>query len=220
MRPIKLSLSAFGPFAGDAEIDFSKFNQGIFLVSGETGAGKTTLFDGICFALYGEASGESRRTDMMRSDFAKENTATKAVFSFSHKGLNYKIERNPAYMRKSKRGKGMTKQAADAVLYQEDLLLASGSKDVTKKVEEILGVSRSQYKQIAMIAQGEFLRLLYASSKEREEIFRKIFGTEILYHVQEKLKEKYLEYHHQYGKIEETIFMLEEEVPIKPGEEE
>lgn len=220
MRPIKLSLSAFGPFAGDAEIDFSKFNQGIFLISGETGAGKTTLFDGICFALYGEASGESRRTDMMRSDFAKENTATKAVFSFSHKGLNYKIERNPAYMRKSKRGKGMTKQAADAVLYQEDLLLASGSKDVTKKVEEILGVSRSQYKQIAMIAQGEFLRLLYASSKEREEIFRKIFGTEILYHVQEKLKEKYLEYHHQYGKIEETIFMLEEEVPIKPGEEE
>lgn len=220
MRPIKLSLSAFGPFAGEAEIDFSKFNQGIFLISGETGAGKTTLFDGICFALYGEASGESRRTDMMRSDFAKEDTATKAVFSFSHKGLNYKIERNPAYMRKSKRGSGMTKQAADAVLYQEEVLLAFGSKDVTRKVEEILGVSRSQYKQIAMIAQGEFLRLLYASSKEREEIFRKIFGTEILYHVQERLKEKYLEYNRQYGKMEESIFMLEEEVSIKPEEEE
>lgn len=220
MRPIKLSLSAFGPFAGEAEIDFSKFNQGIFLISGETGAGKTTLFDGICFALYGEASGESRRTDMMRSDFAKENTVTKAVFSFRHKGLTYKIERNPAYMRKSKRGSGMTKQAADAVLYQEEILLASGSKDVTRKVEEILGVSRSQYKQIAMIAQGEFLRLLYASSKEREEIFRKIFGTEILYHVQERLKEKYLEYNRQYGKMEESIFMLEEEVSIKPEEEE
>ena len=110
MRPLKLMLSAFGPFAGQIEIDFSKFDQGIFLISGETGAGKTTIFDGICFALYGEASGESRRTDMMRSDFARESTATKVVFSFRHKEKNYKIERNPSYMRKSKRGSGMTRQ--------------------------------------------------------------------------------------------------------------
>lgn len=220
MRPLKLMLSAFGPFAGQIEIDFSKFDQGIFLISGETGAGKTTIFDGICFALYGEASGESRRTDMMRSDFARESTATKVVFSFRHKEKNYKIERNPSYMRKSKRGSGMTRQSADAVLYQEGTVLASGSKEVTKKAEEILGVSRNQYKQIAMIAQGEFLRLLYASSKEREAIFRKIFGTENLFYVQEKLKEKYHEYGRRYRQIEETIFMLEEQAAIGPEEEE
>lgn len=220
MKPLKLMLSAFGPFAGQIEIDFSKFDQGIFLISGETGAGKTTIFDGICFALYGEASGESRRTDMMRSDFASESAVTKAVFSFCHKGKNYRIERNPSYMRKSKRGSGMTRQAANAVLYREEIVLASGSKEVTKKAEEILGVSRNQYKQIAMIAQGEFLKLLYASSKEREEIFRKIFGTEDLFCVQEKLKEKYLEYGRKYRQTEETIFMLEEQAAIGPEEEE
>lgn len=220
MKPLKLMLSAFGPFAGQIEIDFSKFDQGIFLISGETGAGKTTIFDGICFALYGEASGESRRTDMMRSDFARESAVTKAVFSFCHKGKNYKIERNPSYMRKSKRGSGMTRQAANAVLYRGETVLASGSKEVTKKAEEILGVSRNQYKQIAMIAQGEFLKLLYASSKEREEIFRKIFGTEDLFRVQEKLKEKYLEYGRRYRQTEETIFMLEEQAAIRPEEEE
>ena len=186
MRPQKLILSAFGPFAGNTEIDFTKFRDGIFLISGETGAGKTTIFDGICFALYGEPSGSYRKQDMLRSDFAKSEIETKVTFSFIHKGIDYKIERIPSYMRKSKRGDKMTRQSPEAVLYQKDEILLTGNNQVTSKIEEILGMDRMQYQQISMIAQGEFLKLLYAKGKERSEIFRKIFGTGYLYDFQEK----------------------------------
>lgn len=220
MRPVRLTMSAFGPFAKTIEIDFSRFRQGIFLISGETGAGKTTIFDGICFALYGEASGETRKTDMLRSDFAPEDEETGVWFSFQHREKQYEIRRNPAYIRKSKRGSGTTMQKAEAELYEEGNLLISGSREVTKKVEDILGISRNQYKQIAMIAQGEFLKLLNAPSKDRGEIFRKIFGTEILYRIQEELKHKHLEHKNQYKKIEDHIFLLEGQAKIGPEEEE
>ena len=135
MRPHTLILSAFGPFAGETIIDFTKFKDGIFLISGETGAGKTTIFDGICFALYGEPSGSYRKQDMLRSDFAKEDVETKVVFLFSHRNIEYKIERIPSYMRKSKRGDGMTRQSPEAVLYQDEEILETGNYQVTAKVE-------------------------------------------------------------------------------------
>ena len=110
MKPLKLKMQAFGSYGKKTEIDFSGLKQNLFLVSGDTGAGKTTIFDGICFALYGEPSGSYRKQDMLRSDFAKDETETKVTFLFSHREKQYKIERNPSYMRKSKRGDKMTRQ--------------------------------------------------------------------------------------------------------------
>lgn len=214
MRPQKLILSAFGPFAGETVIDFSKFKEGIFLISGETGAGKTTIFDGICFALYGELSGSYRKQDMMRSDFAKDEVETKVVFLFSHRKQQYKIERNPSYMRKSKRGDKMTRQSSYAVLYQGDEIVVTGSQQVTAKMEEILGMDRMQYQQISMIAQGEFLKLLYAKGKERSEIFRKIFGTGYLYEFQEKIKRKQLSCKYEYENLGNTLLDQEDNISV------
>ena len=220
MRPHTLILSAFGPFAGETIIDFTKFKDGIFLISGETGAGKTTIFDGICFALYGEPSGSYRKQDMLRSDFAKENVETKVVFLFSHRNIEYKIERIPSYMRKSKRGDGMTRQSPEAVLYQDEEILETGNYQVTAKVEELLGMDRIQYQQISMIAQGEFLKLLYAKGKERSEIFRKIFGTGYLYEFQEKIKRRHLSCKYEYSNIQDTLLEQEDSVYIPKDEPE
>lgn len=220
MRPHTLILSAFGPFAGETIIDFTKFKDGIFLISGETGAGKTTIFDGICFALYGEPSGSYRKQDMLRSDFAKEDVETKVVFLFSHRNIEYKIERIPSYMRKSKRGDGMTRQSPEAVLYQDEEILETGNYQVTAKVEELLGMDRIQYQQISMIAQGEFLKLLYAKGKERSEIFRKIFGTGYLYEFQEKIKRCHLSCKYEYSNIQDTLLEQEDSVYIPKDEPE
>ena len=212
MKPQKLILSAFGPFAEETVIDFTRFKDGIFLISGETGAGKTTIFDGICFALYGEPSGSYRKQDMLRSDFAKDETETKVTFLFSHREKQYKIERNPSYMRKSKRGDKMTRQSPYAVLYQEDEIVTTGSQQVTAQMEEILGMDRMQYQQISMIAQGEFLKLLYAKGKERSEIFRKIFGTWYLYEFQEKIKRRHLSCKYEYENLGNTLLEQEDNI--------
>lgn len=219
MRPKRLEMWAFGPFSGKTEIHFEKF-QGIFLISGETGAGKTTIFDAICFALYGEVSGDHRKSDMMRSDFAGEDMETKVFLSFEHNNKNYRIERNPSYIRKSKRGSGYTKQNADAVLYRENDILCTGTKSVTEKIEEILGINRLQYKQISMIAQGEFIKLLYAPSKERGEIYRKIFGTEYLYEFQNRMKELYRSCVKDHERVVKDIFVLEGQAEIGETEAE
>ena len=220
MRPHTLTISAFGPFAGETKIDFTKFRDGLFLISGETGAGKTTIFDGICFALYGEPSGSYRKQEMLRSDFAKDDTQTKVIFSFSHRNIQYKIERIPSYMRKSKRGDGMTRQSPEAVLYQEEEIIETGNSQVTAKIEEILGMDRMQYQQISMIAQGEFLKLLYAKGKDRSEIFRKIFGTGYLYEFQEKIKRRYLSCKYEYTNIQDTLLEQEESIYIAKNEPE
>lgn len=220
MRPQKLILSAFGPFAEKTVIDFTRFKDGIFLISGETGAGKTTIFDGICFALYGEPSGSYRKQDMLRSDFAKDETETKVVFLFSHRKKQYKIERNPSYMRKSKRGDKMTRQSPYAVLYQEDEIVTTGSQQVTAQMEEILGMDRMQYQQISMIAQGEFLKLLYAKGKERSEIFRKIFGTWYLYEFQEKIKRRHLSCKYEYENLGNTLLEQEDNIFVSKDAEE
>ena len=194
MKPLHLTISAFGPFAEKTEIAFEKLgDQGLFLISGDTGAGKTTLFDAICFALFGEASGSNRGIDSVRSDFALPNTKTYVEFTFSHRGRQYKVLRNPAYQRPKLRGEGTTSESADAALYLEENgekeTLVTGFTPVKNEIESLLGVDAKQFKQICMIAQGEFLKLLYADSTERGGIFRKVFHTDLYADFQRKLKE-------------------------------
>ena len=194
MKPLNLTISAFGPFAERTEISFEKLGgQGLFLISGDTGAGKTTLFDAICFALFGEASGSNRGIDSVRSDFALPSTKTYVTFTFSHQGQQYHVVRNPAYQRPKLRGEGMTAESADAALYREEKgekeTIATGFTPVKNEIEILLGVDAKQFKQICMIAQGEFLKLLYADSTERGAIFRKVFHTDLYADFQRRLKE-------------------------------
>ena len=194
MKPLELTISAIGPFAEQTEISFERLGkQGLFLISGDTGAGKTTLFDAICFALFGEASGSNRGVDSMRSDFAKPQTKSFVSLTFSHQGRQYRVVRNPAYQRPKLRGEGMTAESADAALYQESgaerATLATGFTPVKNEIETILGVDAKQFKQISMIAQGEFLKLLYADSTERGNIFRRVFDTDLYAAFQKRLKD-------------------------------
>ena len=194
MKPLNLTISAFGPFADKTELSFEKLGErGLFLISGDTGAGKTTLFDAICFALYGEASGSNRGIDSVRSDFALPATKTYVEFTFSHQGKQYRVFRNPSYQRPKLRGEGMTNESADAALYREENgekeTLVTGFTPVKNEIERLLGVDAKQFKQICMIAQGEFLKLLYADSTERGAIFRKVFHTDLYADFQKKLKE-------------------------------
>ena len=194
MKPLELTISAIGPFAEQTEISFERLGkQGLFLISGDTGAGKTTLFDAICFALFGEASGSNRGVDSMRSDFAKPQTKSFVSLTFSHQGRQYRVVRNPAYQRPKLRGEGMTAESADAALYQESgaerATLATGFTPVKNEIETILGVDAKQFKQISMIAQGEFLKLLYADSTERGNIFRRVFHTDLYAAFQKRLKD-------------------------------
>ncbi|MFI3174592.1 MAG: SMC family ATPase [Bacillota bacterium] len=191
MKPIHLTMSAFASYGGVAEIPFSKFGSGIFLITGDTGAGKTTIFDGICFALFGEVSGSYRTIDSVRSDFALPTEKTFVTLTFEYRNETYTITRNPMYIRPKKNSDtAMTKQTADATLWHEgsEVPLKTGHNEVTKYVESLLGVDKKQFKQIAMIAQGEFLKLLYAPSTERVGIFRKIFRTDLYEYFQNELK--------------------------------
>lgn len=190
MKPINLTISAFGPYKNTVKIDFTKLGEnGIFLITGDTGAGKTSIFDAISFALFGEVSGSNRPIQSIRSDFAEMDTETFVELEFIHKNKTYKILRNPSYEKPKKKGEGFTKKAADASL-EYDNKVVSGIKNVDLKIEEILGINAKQFKQIAMLAQGEFLKILFAESKDRTEIFRRIFDTSIYNLIAKKLKEK------------------------------
>lgn len=179
MRPLKLTLSAFGPYAGHTEIDLEKLGEkGLYLITGDTGAGKTTIFDAITFALFGEASGENRTAGMLRSKYAEPETPTEVEMCFRYRGQDYTVKRNPEYERPAKRGGGTTIQKADAELTLPDGAVLTKPREVDRKILEILGVNHQQFSQIAMIAQGDFLKLLLADTKERQEIFRKLFETE------------------------------------------
>lgn len=190
MKPLKIKISAFGPYKNCIDIDFEMLGEsGIFLITGDTGAGKTTIFDSISFALFGEVSGSNRPVPSVRSDFADNDTETFVELEFTHKNKKYKIRRNPAYERTKKRGEGTTKTSADASLEYDDKVI-SGTKNVDIKIEEILGINSKQFKQISMLAQGEFLKILFAESKDRTEIFRKIFDTDIYNQIAKKLADK------------------------------
>jgi len=191
MRPLKLTISAFGPYAGRTELDMEKLGtHGLYLITGDTGAGKTTIFDAITFALYGEASGGNREAAMLRSKYADQETPTEVELLFEYAGKQYKIKRNPEYMRPAKRGGGMVAQKAGAELILPDGNVITRVKDVSAEVFNIIGIDRDQFSQIAMIAQGDFLKLLLSPTDERKKIFRYIFKTELYQLLQEKLKEE------------------------------
>lgn len=196
MKPLKLTMSAFGSYGRITKIDFEAIDHGIFLITGDTGAGKTTIFDGISFALYGEASGAGRDGSMMRSQYASEEEETYVELIFSDKGQTYQIKRSPSYQRISRRKNKAGNRTMTTVPAKASLILPDGTEfpgrmnEINLKIQEIVGVDRNQFSQIAMIAQGEYLKLLHASSKERKEIFSRIFNTGIYLRVQQKLKEK------------------------------
>ena len=191
MRPLKLTVSAFGPYAGRQEIDMSILgSSGLYLITGDTGAGKTTLFDAITFALYGRPSGPNRDPSMLRSKYANDDTPTEAELVFIHGGKEYRIRRNPEYMRKKARGEGMTKQPAGAELTLPDGRVETKRDEVDGRIIEILGVNREQFSQTAMIAQGDFLKLLLADTKDRQNYFRDIFKTRIYQVFQDALKDE------------------------------
>ena len=186
MRPLKLTVSAFEPYAGKTYIDMEKLgDKGLYLITGDTGAGKTTVFDAITYALYGETSGDNRKPDMLRSKYADKDTPTFVELDFEYRGKTYKIKRNPKYERASKRGTGTTTESAKAELTYPDGRVIT--KDVTDAVRDIIGIDRNQFIQIAMIAQGDFLKLLLATTEERKEIFRRIFKTDNYEKLQDRL---------------------------------
>ncbi len=189
MRPLFIKMSAFGPYSGCVEIDMSKLGEsGLYLITGDTGAGKTTIFDAITFALYGEPSGDIREVDGLRSKYAADDTPTEVELTFSNGDKIYKVRRNPAYMRQSKRGSGYTEQKAEALLTMPDGSLITRRADVDKTICSVLGINRDQFMQIAMIAQGDFLRLLNAGTEERQKIFRDIFKTSLFRTLQDELR--------------------------------
>ncbi len=191
MRPLKLTISAFGPYADKIFIDMEALGEnGIYLITGDTGAGKTTIFDAITFALYDKASGEHRDTSMLRSKYAEPTTPTEVELTFSNHGKIYTVKRNPDYERPTKNGNGTTTQRAEASLTMPDGQVIANRKEVNAKLQEIIGVNAKQFSQIVMIAQGDFLKLLIADTKERQGIFREIFKTNSYQVLQDTLKAK------------------------------
>lgn len=189
MRPLKLILSAFGPYAGQTEINMEELGEkGLYLITGDTGAGKTTIFDAIVFALYGEASGNFRESSMLRSKYAGDGTPTFVEMTFLYGGKEYVVRRNPEYQRPKDRGQGMTTQKAEASLTFPDGKVITRTKEVTGAVMDLIGLNRDQFMRISMIAQGDFQNLLMAKTEERGKIFREIFHTGPYYDLQEKLK--------------------------------
>lgn len=189
MRPIKLALSAFGPYAGRTVLELDRLGEsGLYLITGDTGAGKTTIFDAITYALYGEASGDSRDPGMLRSKYASPDTPTEVELVFSSGGKVYTVRRNPEYQRPKTRGEGFTLRRAEAELICPDGRGVTKTKDVTDAVRNILGIDRRQFLQIAMIAQGDFLKLLLAPTEERKAIFRQLFKTEPYRRLQDELR--------------------------------
>ncbi|MHC1719617.1 MAG: AAA family ATPase [Clostridiaceae bacterium] len=189
MRPLKLAITAFGPYAGKEVIDFTKLgDRGIFLITGPTGAGKTTIFDGISYAIFGSASSGDRDGDNLRSHFADDDTLTSVELEFELRGTRYRIERTPKQNKKKARGEGFTEQKADACLEWEGHVV-SGISKVNEKIGDILGINYDQFRQIMMIPQGEFRKLITEDSQERERILQKIFGTEGYKRVQDILGE-------------------------------
>ena len=185
MRPVSLTMSAFGPYAGVVNLDMSKLGQGgIYLITGDTGAGKTTIFDAITFALYGEASGDNREPSMMRSKYADPTTKTYVELQFEYKGKLYTINRNPEYERVGRK----TPQLAEATLTYPNGYVLTRPKEVTKAIKKLLGIDRNQFTQIVMLAQGDFLKLLLSDTKERQAIFREIFATRYFQVLQDQLK--------------------------------
>ena len=190
MRPIKLTISAFGPYAGQVELELDKLGrEGLYVICGDTGAGKTTIFDAITFALFGRASGKNVKSEMFRSKYAQPETPTFVELTFRYRDRDYTVRRNPDYDRPKARGTGVTRQKADGEFHRPDGSVVTGASDVTREVESLLGLNCGQFTQVAMIAQGDFRKLLEASTEDRVKIFRQIFDTGLYQTLQDRLKE-------------------------------
>ncbi len=221
MKPIKLTMSAFGPYAGETTVDFAALGEdGLFLITGDTGAGKTTVFDAISFALYGEPSGgtERRSARSFRSDYAAADTETYVELTFSHRGKGYRVRRNPEYERPKLRGDGVTKQTASAEL----TCLADGEvitriDAVNRYLLELVGLNRDQFAQTVMIAQGDFLKILQAKSDERKKLFQKIFRTTLFDALQRKLKEMNRGCEEQLRTIEHSVTLAAARLEVAPA---
>lgn len=221
MKPLKLTMSAFGPYAGEEKVDMGLLGeQGLYLITGDTGAGKTTIFDAITFALYGEASGNQREADMFRSKYAKAGTPTFVELEFLYRGQNYHIRRNPEYLRPAKKGTGMTTEKADACIQYPDGRIVTKMKDVTKAVTDLIGLDRNQFTQIAMIAQGDFLKLLLAKTEERSKIFREIFDTKLYQILQERLKTESGALRLKYEELSKSIEQYAGQIQCEEGWEQ
>ena len=223
MRPIELTMSAFGPYAGVETVRFEDLGStGLYLVCGATGAGKTTIFDAISFALYGKTSGNERDTKSLRSDFAAPKTESYVELTFGYRGKTYKVWRQPAYMRPKQRGEGWTEVKPDARL---DFLDEEGRKPVTKvrdvdaAVQEILGIDREQFSQIVMIAQGDFRKLLSANTEQRRTIFRKLFGTHQLERFEAELDRKKKDLKAEGERIKQSTKTLAAQVAFMPEDQ-
>ena len=207
MKPVYIKMSAFGSYAGEETVDFTDVNHGIFLITGDTGAGKTTIFDAITYALYDGTSGGKRDGEMMRSQYANEDTCTYVELKFIYNGETYTIIRTPRQSRRTrKKNKDgeytMTVEQPSVELIMSDGIPYKGKiKETNQKIIDIVGLDVNQFTQIAMIAQGDFLKLLHAPSKERKEIFAKIFNTSIYWRIEEELKARAKA---MYGKLEDN----------------
>lgn len=221
MKPIKLIMSAFGPYAGEMPaIEFSQFeDKGLFLISGDTGAGKTTIFDAICFALYGETSGRFRDTKNLRSEYAKESTETYVDFYFTHQGRDYHVWRRPEYERKKQRGTGVISIKENAIFYSGDSTPIEGKTQVNEAVKELLHIDEKQFKQIAMIAQGEFWALLNAKTDDRTKILRTIFQTSGYNNIEYRLKDRMDASYKLKAKTEDSIVQYFADVSVDSDDE-
>lgn len=206
MRLKKLIMQAFGPFKDKVVIDFEKdkIDKGLLLITGDTGAGKTTIFDAICYALYGNTSGDTREANSLRSDWASNDMDTYVDLEFYYKNKLYEIKRSPEYTRKKKNGIGETKQVATSEANINGKIITKLT-DVNKEIESLIGLDYKQFRQVAMLSQGEFSKFLLAPSLEKTTIFRKIFNTEFYDLLQNKLKSNMLSKKDEIEKIKDKI---------------
>ncbi|NLW52683.1 MAG: SMC family ATPase [Tissierellia bacterium] len=215
MKAITLEISAFGPFADVTTIPFDKLGDtGLYLISGDTGAGKTTIFDAISYALFDSSSGGKREGNMFRSLYAHEDVPTYVEFTFEYKGSIYRINRNPVFERKKKRGDGFMVQTPDATIYFEDGSAINGVKNVNDFVENLLGINENQFKQIAMIAQGDFLKLLHANNNERQDLFRKIFSTDKFQLFEDKVRSENTRIKNDYDNVKRDFEYIADSIVL------
>lgn len=218
MRPIRIEMSAFGPYAGKQTVEMDRLGtSGIYLITGDTGAGKTTIFDAIVFALYGTASSDRRSGDMLRSRYAEPDTPTEVKLVFAYRNKEYEILRNPTYQRPKLRGEGMTQENASAELRLPGGEILTRTGEVDEKIREILGMTRDQFMQIAMIAQGDFLKLLLAKTEERRKIFSSIFRTGRYARLEERLKQEARQARKTYDDVVREIGFEQERARLPEG---
>lgn len=218
MRPIRIEMSAFGPYAGKQIVEMDRLGtSGIYLITGDTGAGKTTIFDAIVFALYGTASSDRRSGDMLRSRYAEPDTPTEVKLVFAYRNKEYEIRRNPTYQRPKLRGEGMTQENASAELRLPGGEILTRTGEVDEKIREILGMTRDQFMQIAMIAQGDFLKLLLAKTEERRKIFSSIFRTGRYARLEERLKQEARQARKTYDDLVREIGFEQERARLPEG---